>query len=387
MLFLVFLLPSLLFLGLTAWAGLRQPRSEPLGQDPVVWPDLHVLFPLGSWQEGWEEALEDWFTTPYPGTMTLHFCPDHEQSPWTRPIKRCRERHPEIPVEIRFLIPSGRVNPKVEKLAVLESRIASGLLWICDAGIHPMHPLQVQQEVAEHLFRGRDATFFSYRVKNPNGLAARMEALYLGRHVAGSLFLSWSLFRFPLVVGKSLLLSLGTLQMRGGFSGLERYLAEDQVLGEDWQNSGARLGPSRGPMALTHPHVTLKALSARLGRWARLRSLLHPWLTVGECLVGWPTGLLALGVVSGQGSVAWGLLAWLLIEGWWGLGRGGWRTEREIAQGLLAAFLLGMLSTMVLPWGLMGHRVTWQETRVRLGRRTRIQRFGEEEHPCRVHGT
>jgi len=176
------------------------------------------------------------------------------------------------------------------------------------------------------------------------------------------------------VVGKSMMLRRADLEAIGGFRFLARYLAEDQVCGEEIARRGGRLSlaPEVVDNMIGRPSVG-QFLSRHI-RWASIRWRIAPAGFLGELLLN-PTAfaLAAAAVRPGPITLA-ALSATVAIQSVLAIlaeRRLGVRRPLLLYPALIILKDLLLTAVWVIP--ILQTRVTWRGTTYTIGRRTLLQ--------------
>jgi ceramide glucosyltransferase len=200
-----------------------------------------------------------------------------------------------------------------------------------------------------------------------------LESYHLNTFVLSGVAATDRVLRLPCVMGKSMLLRREHLRAMGGFAFLGRFLAEDQVSGEEIRRMGLRTRLCPVPVANVLGRLTFREFVGRHLRWARIRRRMCPAGYAGEILAN-PVFLAVLGaLVAGSLPAVLAAAALLFLSA--GLGA---RAERALgirrpllvypALELARSLATGLLH--VVPF--LSSRVTWRGNRFHLGPRTEL---------------
>jgi ceramide glucosyltransferase len=179
-------------------------------------------------------------------------------------------------------------------------------------------------------------------------------------------------------MGKSMLLRRTTLAELGGFRFLARYLAEDQVCGQEIARRRHTLALASQPVLNVLGPVTVRQFIARHLRWARIRRHMAPLGYLGEFLLN---PIFIAGVALAVRPSALGLGALLAVVA----AKSALDLASERAAGVLRSplayplivtakdMMLGF--TWIIPW--FSSHVAWRGNRLHIGRRTVLEPVGD----------
>jgi hypothetical protein len=132
-------------------------------------------------------------------------------------------------------------------------------------------------DMTAHLLRPGVGLVTSPIRARPNGsFGAALESLQLNGFVMGRVAALSLYVGKPCVVGKSMMLRRAHLERLGGFAFLGRFLAEDQVCGEEIARLGLRIAVSAAPVDNVLAPLSLRDFASRHLRWARIRRRVCP---------------------------------------------------------------------------------------------------------------
>jgi ceramide glucosyltransferase len=284
--------------------------------------------------------------------------------------------HPGVPARVVVDRRESGLNPKVNNLANLLPHARHDVLLISDSNVRVESGYL--RELVAHLVRpGVGLVSSPIRAGGGAGLGAALEGLQLNTFVMGGVAALHRLFDEPCVVGKSMLLRRSTLDRIGGFSFLGRYLAEDQVCGQEVARLGQRLALAHRPVENVLGRLSVRDFLARHLRWAKIRRHVAPTGYAGEAvlnplllaLVGaaWLADLRGLLLILGTIAAKACLDAW--AERAAGVARPAWHYP---ALGVLKDLLLAV----AWPVPFLNSAVSWRGNRLRITRRSRLVPLG-----------
>ena len=275
-------LVGLAALTLMAWAQ-RAHLAAGAPPEPASWPPVSVLKPMRGADPGLEENLESFFSLDYPFYEVL-LGVDDMGDPAVAVARRVVERHPEVPATIVADATRTGDNPKVNNLANIHRHARHDVILISDSNVR-VRPGYLRDLVATLEQPGVGLVSSPIRGRHPEGLGGALEALQLNGFVMGGVAAMHRVFGGVCVVGKSMLLRRATLERIGGFRRLSRFLAEDQVCGQEVAALGARLALSSQPIDNVLGRVSVRDFALRHLRWARIRRRISPLGYAGELLL------------------------------------------------------------------------------------------------------
>lgn len=246
----------------------RQLRPGSSGAASVYEP-VSILKPLKGVDADLETNLESFFRLDYPAYEVL-FGLDDPQDPALAVARAVAARHPGIPS--RLVVSERRAghNPKVNNLANIMPAARHELILISDSNVR-VHPGYLRELVARIEEPGVGLVSSPFRGTHEHGIGGVLEALQLNSFVIGGVCAVSQLWSGVCVVGKSMLLRRSTLGAMGGFSFLSRFLAEDQVCGEEVAALGMRTAVAHHCVDNVLGEVSLSRFLGRHLRWARIR--------------------------------------------------------------------------------------------------------------------
>ena len=356
-----------LALVLVAWTAqgrlLARPALRPSRLEPVS-----ILKPLKGADPDLEANLESFFALEHP-CFEIVFAIAEPDDPAIPVVTRLISRHPDVPASLVISRRRVGLNPKVDNLALAEGRARHEILLVSDSNVR-VEPGYLA-DLLGHLESGAALVTSLIRGHAESGLGGRVEALQLNTFVMGGVAAWSSVFGKPCVVGKSMMLRRSTLRDIGGWQMLGRYLAEDQVCGEEVAARGGRIAVTGRPVDNRLGSLSLSAMHARHLRWARIRRRLTPAGYAAEILLN-PVGVGAIGAVATPTTASCATLG----LAWLGMSLLAWSAERRLGRPVSlgeVALLEALRSLVVLaawPVPFLGTRVTWRGNRLRIARRT-----------------
>lgn len=266
---------------LMAWAARRQLAVPPPPAGGL--PPVSILKPLKGADAGLAANLESFFRLDYPRYELILGAAD-PGDPALAVARAVAAAHPEVPSRIVADPREVGLNPKVNNLANLARHASHDVLLVSDSNIR-VRPAYLA-DLAAHLARpGVGLVSSPFRAVAAAGSGGAIEALQLNTFVLGGVAALHRLRGGVCVVGKSMLLRRATLEAVGGFAFLARYLAEDQVCGEEVARRGFAVSLSGHIIDNVLGTLSLRSAVGRHLRWARIRRRMSPAGYAGELVL------------------------------------------------------------------------------------------------------
>jgi len=275
------------------------------GAGAGAYPVASLLKPVKNIDDGLAANLESFYRLDYPAYEIL-FAVDDLQDPCVSLLKGLQAAYPGIPTRI---VATGRPrheNPKVHKLARLESKARGALYWTTDSNIR-VEPGTLRRLADEYLAHDAKLVFSPIRSSSSRTFGSLMENSSINFFTSGGIIASWFLGRWPVPVGKSFLIEREALASLGGFGAFRNYLAEDFLLAEAFRKSGYRVATNCTWVTSVSRTASARSFFKRMSRWAKLRFHLRPPAYLLEVLLN-PV-VIALAAPAVFGRRGWTVLA------------------------------------------------------------------------------
>jgi ceramide glucosyltransferase len=285
----------------TAFTVAYRRGKKTAGSGARSYPFVSLLKPVKNIDDDMAANLQSFYRLDYPGYEVL-FAVDDFKDPCVAILRDLQARHPRIRTTIVATGHPPFENPKIHKLARLESKSSGSLFWATDSNVR-VAPDALRRLVDEYLDHDAKVVFSPIRGSSSRTFASLMENSSLNFFTSGSVIASWFLGHQAIIVGKSILIEREALETFGGFGYFKDYLAEDFLLGEAFTKSGFRVSTNCTWVTNVSQTATLKSFFKRLSRWAKLRYRLRLSVYLAEILLN--------PIV-------------LALAGWAAFGRGGW---------------------------------------------------------------
>jgi ceramide glucosyltransferase len=292
----------------------RRGRATPVLSGMRALPFVSLLKPVKNIDDDMAANLDSFYRLDYPAYEVL-FAVDDLRDPCVPLLKDLQARYPGVRTSIVATGHPPFENPKIHKLARLESKSRGALFWATDSNVR-VEPDTLRRLVDEYLAHDAKVVFSPIRGTAGLSFASQMENAGLNSFTSGSIIASWFFGRRPLIVGKSVLIEREALETFGGFAYFKNYLAEDFLIGEAFRKGGYRVSTNCTWVTSVSRTATVKGVFKRLSRWAKLRYRLK-------------TPVYLLEVLLNPIAVA--------LAGWTAFGRRGW-----VVLGAAAAVKIGL---------------------------------------------
>jgi ceramide glucosyltransferase len=255
--------------------------------------------------------------------------------------------------------PIGR-NAKVANLAHALRSARNPLIVISDSDMR-VTPDYLRQVTAPLSDPAVGVVTCLYRLTEAYGLAARLEALWVGADFIPSVLAAWVLDGAKFGFGSTLAVRREALDRSGGFEALADELADDYRLAERIRSAGFREDLSSYVVECPIGRVRFGDMWARRIRWARTIRSLQPAGYAGSLVTHGVPLAIALALVC-RTPAAWAALAISLLLR---VGAAAWTAHYATGdQAVLRTMWLIPLSDCVglVVWalGLGGSRVHWR---------------------------
>ena len=248
-----------------------------------VLPAVSILKPLKGVDAGLEDNLRSFFTLDYPAYEVVLGAHDADDAALAV-ARRVAAEHPEVPSRVVVDAREVGYNPKVNNLANLLRHARHEVILISDSNVR-VAPGMLAGMVAHLEQPGVGLVSSPIAGGAGRGAGALLDAFQLDTFVMGGVAALDRFFGAVCVVGKSMLLRRGVLDAIGGFAHLSRYLAEDQVCGQEVAALGLRVVVTGGTVTNVPGRQTVRQFAARHLRWAKIRRRISPLGYLGELLL------------------------------------------------------------------------------------------------------
>ncbi len=360
-------------LGLLAFMALCQRRmlAAPAPDVSEEYPGVSILKPLKGVDPSLASNLTTFHRQDYPEYEVLCGAED-PRDPALDAARSVGQAHPRTPGGVFAGGASGVDNPKVANLARLIRRARFPVILVSDSNVaaDPRH----LRDMAALLARPGVGVVSAPILGVPGrGIGPALESLQLNTFVMGGVA-ALTAVGGTCVVGKSMMFRRADLEAIGGLDHLGRFLAEDQVCGEEMARIGKRSVVAAVPVRNMLGSFGFGGFAGRHLRWARIRFRMCPAGYAGEILLN-PVFIAAAWAAASRSPSAVAVAAGAVLA------RCALDAAAERSAGLrrpllhyLALVPLRDLSLGVLwPLAFIGGTVAWRGATYRIGPRTRIE--------------
>ena len=292
---------AIVYCGLTVTAALRylQAAPPPLARTPPI----SVLKPLHGVDEGLERNLETFFAQAYPA-FELLFAVRSADDPAIALVERLQQRHPHVPSQLLVTGEPPYANAKVFSLDRMLSAARHDLVVMSDSDIR-VTPDLLRTIAAEFQDPQLGLATCPYRAVPGPSLWSTLEAVGLNTEFLGGVLVARLLDGMKFALGPTIAARRDALVRIGGFDRLQRYLAEDFVMGSLVAQAGYRVILSS--YVIEH-RIGAQSLGANVEhrlRWNRSTRRSRPWGYVGQLFTNpLPLALLLVAARPGWWPIA-----------------------------------------------------------------------------------
>lgn len=246
-------------------------------------PPVSILKPLQGISPELKGNLATFCNLDYP-EYELIFCVEKKDDPALKAVTELQAECPGAKIKIAAQDPHQGYNPKVRNLLRGMSKASYDLVLISDADV------QVNRNYLRDLvgfIQDPSAGIVTnlIRGKGNNSLGSRLENLNLNFFVLGGTCFLYHFFRYAAVTGKSILMRRKDLEKIGGFSSVENFLAEDQILEKKFKRLGRKIVLSHLPVDSNTSGRSFARFFSRNVRWSQMRVQLGGIGYLSELLV------------------------------------------------------------------------------------------------------
>ncbi len=253
----------------------RMIRKRPRAM-PALRPWVSILKPVAGLDEGLRENLESFAELDYPAYEIL-FGVASADDPAIPVVQAFLAAHPGLSARlIRTAPPSAAVlNPKVAQLLDLTKQARGSVLVVSDANVR-VPKTYLRGLVGELLRPGVGLVSSVIAGSDARSLGALLESAQLGAYVAPAVVSAHALGGRPITVGKSMAMRRVDLERVGGWESVAGVLAEDDVLGQRFDEMGFAVRLCLDPVENPTGKVSVLRTLERHTRWAKMRRSLVP---------------------------------------------------------------------------------------------------------------
>ncbi len=346
---------SLVYSGL-AMVAARRYASVPAPDTPTEYPPITITTPLAGADLGLEHNLRSSFAQDYP-RFELVFAVRRDDDPACAVVRRLMAEFPHVAARLLIVGDPVCPNAKVHSLKKMTGAAAYDLLVMKDSDIRS-DPGMLRTVAAEFADPRVGLATCPYVAISGPRWAARLEALMMNTHFMAGVLTARMLEGMKFALGPSAAVRRGALEAIGGWDALDRYLAEDFMLGKLVAESGAGVILSR---AVVEHHIGSASWSESMEhrlRWCRSTRRSRPWGYVGEVFTN-PIPLALL--VTAASPIWWPALALTVAMRY----ASSWAVARALrspaaVRDFWAVPLQDLFTLLAWVGGFVGNRITWR---------------------------
>jgi ceramide glucosyltransferase len=303
---------SLLLTLTTHWTVRRALARRPAPGGPA--PPISILKPLKGVDDGLEANLESFVAQQYPCFEILLGAEDPDD-PALAIARRLKARHPGVAISVMVCDrPIGR-NPKVNNLHAMIGRARYPHLLISDSNVR-VAPTYLQEMAAELSDPQVGLVTSMIAGVGEQTLGSALENMHLVSFVAGATVGARTILRRACVVGKSMLMHRSHLEAVGGLHSVRNVLAEDYLLGLQFQQAGFKVALCPTPVGTVNEQWAVSRFIERHLRWTQMRRHVSIGAFITELFLNPVFWLSAVVVAAGMDAEAeWLPRLWLLALG------------------------------------------------------------------------
>jgi ceramide glucosyltransferase len=246
-------------------------------------PSITILKPVKGDEDGLYENLASLARQDYPD-YEIRIGAEDAVDPALEVARRVQADHPHVHIHVHSGSRRLGLNPKVNLLAALSEEAEHEHLLISDSNVRvdPNYLRDTAAELADpevalvtNVLVGRDA----------DRLGGVLECLHLNSFVASAASFARVAAGRACVIGKSMLFRKSDLDALGGFAAVSNVLAEDYVIGRNFELAGRKVALSPHLVPTINRGWTLERFVNRHVRWAQMRRRLSLPAYLGELLL------------------------------------------------------------------------------------------------------
>lgn len=248
---------------------LAQGRRKVRASTPVS-----VLRPLKGLVDGLEENLESLMAQDHENYEVI-VAAASSGDPALEVARQVKSRHPNRRLQIMVGEYTCGKNPKVRLLRRMLPHACYEAILISDDNVW-VGPDYLSRMAGALSVPGTGLVSNLVVGIGAQTVGAICENLQLNTFVLSSVASSF-LARYPVVVGKSMLMQRQALAAAGGFEAVADVLAEDHVLGRAVLAAGYRVTTLGYPVYTVNAKWSVKRMLSRHIRWSKIRAAIAPW--------------------------------------------------------------------------------------------------------------
>ena len=238
--------------------------------------DFHpvsILKPLKGVDDNLEDNLKSFFELDYPEYEIL-FGINSPQDPAVEIVKKLMQKFPNIKSKLIISNNGDFLNPKINNLNNIVYHANYDYLLISDSNVK-VEPHYLKENMKLMTLPNAGLVTSTIKGTGAKNLGSILENLHINTFVAGSVFFVSNMLRYPIVIGKSMLLKREVLEKINGFKAFANVLAEDHLIGKEVRKAGYNIYHSSFVINNININWTMKRFFNRHLRWAMMRRKLN----------------------------------------------------------------------------------------------------------------
>jgi ceramide glucosyltransferase len=261
------------FLTLRAACAWRLARERNRARTCAATPRVSILKPMTGNDDDLAANLASFAELDYPDYELLLGVPSAVDSAYAA-ARRFVEAFPHVEARIVLTGSVQALNPKVAQLIALEKCAHGAIVVISDSNVRA--PRTYLQSLVAALYEPHVGLVSSVVVgTGETSLGAAVENLQLTGHVAPTI-VGISAFGRAISVGKSMAMWRSRLALVGGFERVAGVLAEDHILGTEFERHGFFVRVCTDRIENRNVGCSVGRTFERHTRWAKLRRAIDP---------------------------------------------------------------------------------------------------------------
>ena len=352
----------------------RLPSELHLAKVRQELPPLSVIIPVSGYEDGMDDCIRSYFNQIYPAPIEIVFALSDSKDPALNVAKAIRAEYPNVSATFVVSLPQDPLaNPKLANVIAAFEYASHDLIVQSDS--NTIAPSNHCATLVSDFITTNASLVFSYvEGSQQGGSAAKLWRLHLATIVLPSIRISFKLFDFQAVLGKSFVFSRREIMQLDVLPTLSHSLCEDFLLGRLLARNGKLVTMSPTAFVQHHsPGATLSTFLSRNLRWLTMARLVNPLAPLVHVLC-YPTLPLLFLAAYTDTLLSYCLVALMfLIKAWCDLVLFSHsQCEPNNARSLLIPILRDIIMWVLTAYSIANRTVVWRGRRFRLNRNTTI---------------
>jgi len=243
-----------------------QPRSSNTSHEL---PPVSIMKPLKGLDDQLEENLRSFFTLDYLKYEIIFGVKESNDSA-LKIVLKISSDYPHVPIRIVADNRQTGLNPKVNNLANMYPHVTYDHILISDSNVRVKK--DYLRRILPYLQMPQvGLVTCTIRGSGARRIGALMENLHLNGFIAASILTTQRLFKFPISVGKSMLMKGQVLEEIGGFAKFRNVLAEDHLINEALRARGYKVITTPCIIDNVNESWSTGRFISRHVRWGKMR--------------------------------------------------------------------------------------------------------------------